>query len=57
MLGAAATVWLIPETMGKDADVLDFEVWQRELGKTLASARNGTLNRNGNGVGHGRGEH
>lgn len=33
ILGAISTFVLIPETKGKDADVLDFEEWQQRQGK------------------------
>jgi len=33
ILGAVSTFFLIPETKGKDADVLDFEEWQQYQGK------------------------
>jgi PHS family inorganic phosphate transporter-like MFS transporter len=33
ILGAVSTFFLIPETKGKDADVLDFEEWQQSQGK------------------------
>ena len=33
ILGAVSTFTLIPETKGKDADVLDFEEWQQSQGK------------------------
>jgi PHS family inorganic phosphate transporter-like MFS transporter len=33
ILGAVSTFFLIPETNGKDSDVLDFEEWQKSQGK------------------------
>lgn len=31
ILGAISTFFLIPETKGSDADILDFEEWQNEV--------------------------
>ncbi|KAK5703244.1 hypothetical protein LTR97_004193 [Elasticomyces elasticus] len=38
LLGAILTFFLLPETTGKDADVIDFEEWQAQNDKSLARA-------------------
>ena len=36
MLGALSTWFLIPETKGRDADVVDFREWQEAAGEKVS---------------------